>query len=57
MTQSANRPIENTPDNYRELVVDFGHSGYAARYRVEIEHDTVTVLSVRHQKEAGFKLS
>ncbi|MDF2600648.1 MAG: hypothetical protein K0Q54_3471, partial [Methylobacterium brachiatum] len=29
-----------------------GDSGYVARYRVD--DDVVTILAVRHQKEAGF---
>nr|WP_256262626.1 type II toxin-antitoxin system RelE/ParE family toxin [Pseudomonas gingeri] len=32
-------------------MIDFGDSGYVARYRIDL--DTVTVLTVRHQKEAG----
>ena len=37
---------------YRELLVDFGDSGYIALYRQD--GDCVIILSVRHQKEAGF---
>ena len=37
---------------YRELQIDFGDNGYVARYR--LAEDGVTVLAVRHQKEAGF---
>ena len=36
---------------YRELTIDFGDSGYVARYRYE--DDCVTVLALRHQKEVG----
>ncbi len=46
------RPIEEMPDEFREWVIDFGDSGYVARYR--IDGDAVTVLAVRHQKEVGF---
>jgi len=46
------RPVENMPDEYREWVIDFGGSGYVARYR--FDGDDVTVLAVRHQKEAGY---
>jgi plasmid stabilization system protein ParE len=45
------RPIEDMPDEFREWVIDFGDSGYVARYR--IDSDTVTILAVRHQKEVG----
>ncbi|MBB3192334.1 type II toxin-antitoxin system RelE/ParE family toxin [Halomonas cerina] len=46
------RPIEELPEEYREWLIDFGDSGYIARYR--LDGDTVVVLAVRHQKEAGF---
>lgn len=46
------RPIEGMPEEFREWIIDFGDSGYVARYRVDA--DGVTVLAVRHQKEAGF---
>lgn len=46
------RPIEEMPEAFREWLIDFGDSGYVARYR--IEQDTVTILAVRHQKEVGF---
>ncbi len=46
------RPIENMPDEFREWIIDFGNSGYVARYH--IAPDAITILAVRHQKEAGF---
>ena len=46
------RPVEDMPPEYREWLIDFGDSGYVARYRFEGE--TVTILAVRHQKEAGY---
>jgi plasmid stabilization system protein ParE len=46
------RPIEDMPDEFREWVIDFGDSGYVARYR--IGSDAVTILAVRHQKEVGY---
>lgn len=45
------RPIEDMPDEFREWVIDFGDSGYVARYR--IDPDIITILAVRRQKEAG----
>lgn len=45
------RPIEDLPELYREWLIDFGDSGYVARYR--FEGDVVTILAIRHQKEAG----
>lgn len=46
------RPIENMPDEFREWIIDFGDSGYVARYRVG--PDAVVILAVRHQKEVGY---
>jgi plasmid stabilization system protein ParE len=47
------RMVDELPEDFREWVIDFGDSGYVARYRVEAE--TVTILAIRHQREAGFK--
>jgi plasmid stabilization system protein ParE len=38
----------------RELVIDFGDSGYVALYRHELADDVVYVLAFKHQKEAGY---
>lgn len=46
------RPIEDIPDEFREWVIDFGDSGYVARYRLDA--DAVIILAVRHQKEVGY---
>lgn len=46
------RPIADMPEEFREWIIDFGDSGYVARYR--IESDAVTILAVRHQKEVGY---
>lgn len=46
------RLVEDLPELYREWLIDFGDSGYIARYR--FEGDVVTILAVRHQKEAGY---
>lgn len=46
------RPIEDMPDEFREWIIDFGDSGYVARYR--IDPDAVVILAVRHQKEVGY---
>ena len=45
------RPIEDMAPEFREWIIDFGDSGYIARYR--IDPDVITILAVRHQKEAG----
>ena len=66
MTAAATRPIaikidQNTRERvkhlamdieYRELLIDFGDSGYVALYCYE--GDLVTALPLRHQKEAGY---
>ena len=46
------RPAANMPEEYREWPIPFGDSGYVARYR--FDGRTVTILALRHQKEAGF---
>ncbi|WP_245982858.1 type II toxin-antitoxin system RelE/ParE family toxin [Trinickia fusca] len=46
------RLVEDLPEQYREWPIDFGDNGYVARYRVDA--DRVTILAVRHQKEAGY---
>ncbi|MCX8518171.1 MAG: type II toxin-antitoxin system RelE/ParE family toxin [Rhodoferax sp.] len=40
------------PIGFREWIIDFGDSGYVARYH--IAPNAVTILAVRHQKEVGF---
>ena len=46
------RPIEDMSVEFREWIIDFGDSGYVARYR--IDPDAVAILAVRHQKEVGY---
>ena len=46
------RPIDEMPDEFREWIIDFGDSGYVARYR--LDPDVVTILAMRHQKEVGY---
>ncbi len=40
------------PNEFREWMIDFGHSGYVARYRVSSEE--IVILAIRHQREAGY---
>lgn len=47
------RPHEDEPA-LRELMVDFGDTGYAALYRYDPQADTVFILAFRHQREAGY---
>jgi plasmid stabilization system protein ParE len=46
------RPVDDMDDEFRDWIIDFGESGYVARYRVDPQ--SVTILAVRHQKEVGF---
>jgi plasmid stabilization system protein ParE len=46
------RPVENMDDEFRDWIIDFGDSGYVARYRLNAH--SLIILAVRHQKEAGF---
>lgn len=47
------RPFADEP-NLRELIVDFGDTGYVALYRFDPQADAVFILAFRHQKEAGY---
>ena len=46
------RPAEDMEPEYREWLIDFGDSGYIALYHYDGE--TVLILAVRHQREAGY---
>lgn len=46
------RVVDEMDGAFRDWPVDFGDSGYVVRYRFDGEQ--VTILAVRHQKEAGF---
>jgi len=41
-------------DRLRELVISRGESGYLALYDYETSLDTIVVLGIRHQREAGY---
>ncbi len=43
------------PGGKRELVIGRGSRGYVALYRFIADIDTVFVLAIRSQREAGFK--
>ena len=46
------RIVDDLPEHFREWIIDFGDSGYVVRYR--IGDQSVTILAIRHQKEAGY---
>lgn len=47
------RPVEGT--ELRELVISRGRSGYLALYTYNAPSDEITVLALKHQREAGFE--
>lgn len=51
-----NHPLIGRPaePGLRELVISRGKSGYIALYSYEQAQDTVLILAVRHQSEAGY---
>ncbi|WP_158782775.1 type II toxin-antitoxin system RelE/ParE family toxin [Pantoea sp. BAV 3049] len=49
------RPVEHLPLEYQELVAEFGSSGYVMLYRFDDLTDSVVILTIRHQKEAGYQ--
>lgn len=53
-TPMIGRPVEDHGD-LRELVIDFGTSGYLALYCYEPPLDAVTILAVKHQREDEYK--
>ncbi|MFY9261479.1 MAG: type II toxin-antitoxin system RelE/ParE family toxin [Gallionella sp.] len=48
----AHKPVLSHP-NIRDLIIDFGATGYIARYHYE-RGSNITILRIRHQKEIGF---
>ena len=62
--REAFRPLSHAPnigrlledsEDLRELVIDFGASGYLALYRLEPALDAVTILAVKHQLEDDYQ--
>jgi plasmid stabilization system protein ParE len=45
------RPVE---EGLRELVISRGKTGYIALYSDEAADDAVLILTLRHQREAGY---
>ncbi|SFX51113.1 type II toxin-antitoxin system RelE/ParE family toxin [Marinospirillum alkaliphilum] len=48
------RPVTELAGDFREYVVPFGSSGYVVLYR--LHQETVLLLSIRHQRQAGYSL-
>lgn len=53
LSPAIGRPLDRDL-TMRELVIDFGESGYVALYRHEPADDAVYLLAFRHQREAGY---
>lgn len=51
----ANHPLIGRPveEGLRELLISRGQSGYVALYSYEEAEDSVLLLTIRHQREAG----
>jgi len=47
------RPVE---ERQRELIIHRGRGGYLARYDYQRQIGHVTILRIRHQREAGYTL-
>jgi plasmid stabilization system protein ParE len=46
------RPVA---DDIRELIISRGKTGHVAQYGFDDAYDTVLILAIRHQREAGFR--
>ncbi|MBZ0093370.1 MAG: type II toxin-antitoxin system RelE/ParE family toxin [Sulfuricellaceae bacterium] len=49
------RPVQDMPPDFRDFIVEFGDSGFVVRYRYTVG-SSIVVLTVKHQKEAGFSV-
>ena len=51
-----NHPLVGRPAEHdlQELIISRGNTGYVALYSFEEQHDTVLILAIRHQREAGY---
>lgn len=47
------RPVDGKM-YHREAIIDFGSSGYIARFR-HLQSGDITIARIKHQKESGFK--
>lgn len=49
-------PLIGRPKKHglHELVISRGHTGYLALYRYDEATDRILILTVRHQREAGY---
>ncbi|MDH4458946.1 MAG: type II toxin-antitoxin system RelE/ParE family toxin [Nevskia sp.] len=54
----ANHPLVGRPveAGLRGLIISRGRTGYVALYSFESTQDTVLILAIRHQREAGLRI-
>lgn len=50
------RPVAHLPLEYQELVIEFGGSGYVMLYRHDELTNSLVILKIKHQKEAGYQI-
>jgi plasmid stabilization system protein ParE len=50
------RPMKNRPE-LRERIIPFGNQGFIALYKFDPHADEITILAIRHQREAGYRLN
>lgn len=50
-TPRIGKPVEDLQD-YHDLIIPFGASGYVLRYR--LQSDTIFIIAIKHSKEVGF---
>ncbi len=48
----SGRPVEESPPEFREWVIEFGHGAYVALYHYDGKQ--IVMLAVRHGREAGY---
>jgi len=48
------RPVEHMLPEFREWVIEFGHSAYLALYHFDGRR--IVILAVRHGREAGYQI-
>ena len=46
------RPADDIAPDYREILIDFGDSGYVALYHYH--QDSVVIIAIKHQKEVEY---
>ena len=52
----AGRPMKKRAE-LRERVIIFGNQGFVALYKFDPKADEITILAIRHQREAGYRQS